>query len=106
MSYLPLEKLAYSLVIASHKLKHYFKAYSIIVKTSFPLIIVLRKVDLSGRMSKCSMELGRFYICYQPITPMRGYFLVDIIIEFVGERILEKEVVLIDQEIKKISQLT
>ena len=83
--YLPLEKLAFALVIASRKLKHYFEAHTIIILTSHPLKAVLRKADLSGRLSKWSVELGRFDIQFQPRTAIKGQILADFIAEFTGE---------------------
>ena len=84
--YLPLEKLAFALVIASRKLKHYFEAHTIIVLTSHPLKAVLQKADLSGRLSKWSIELGRFDIQFQPRNAIKGQVLADFIAEFTGEQ--------------------
>ena len=35
--YTELEKIAYALLMASHKLQHYFLTYDITVRTSYPL---------------------------------------------------------------------
>ena len=84
--YLPLEKLAFALVIASRKLKHYFEAHTIIVLTSHPLKAILRKADLSGRLSKWSIKLGQFDIQFQPRNAIKGQVFVDFIVEFTGEQ--------------------
>ena len=39
--YTELEKLAYALLMASRKLRHYFLAHSITVQTSYPLALML-----------------------------------------------------------------
>lgn len=83
--YLPLEKLAFTLVVASRKLKHYFESHSIIILTSHPLKAVLRKANMSGRLSKWSVELGRFDIQFQPRNAIKGRVLVEFLAEFTGE---------------------
>lgn len=88
--YLPLEKLAFTLVVASRKLKHYFEAHTIIIITSHPLKAVLRKADLSGRLSKWSVELGQFDIQFQPRTAIKGQILADFIVEFTGKELSDK----------------
>lgn len=88
--YLPLEKLAFALLIASRKLKHYFEAHTIIVLTSHPLKAVLRKADFLGRLSKWSVELERFDIQFQPRTAIKGQILADFINEFTGEELSDQ----------------
>lgn len=55
--YHKLEKLAFALVVASQKLKHYFLAHPVTVLTIFPLRQVLHKPNVSGRLMKWSIEL-------------------------------------------------
>ena len=62
--YLPLEKLTLALVSASRKMVPYFQAHLITVLTEHPLRAVLRKADLSNRISKWAMELANFNIIF------------------------------------------
>ena len=82
LRYLPLEQLAYTLVVASRKLVHYFQAHSIVVLTEFPLKALLRKADLSGRVSRWAVKLGKFDIKYRPRTAVKAQALADFIAEF------------------------
>ena len=50
--YTELEKLAYALLMASRKLQHYFLAHPIMVQTSYPLSLMLRNKDATGRIGK------------------------------------------------------
>jgi hypothetical protein len=47
-----MEKLAYALVMASRKLKHYFQAHKITVPSQYPIGEVLRGKEITGRRSK------------------------------------------------------
>ncbi|GFY88776.1 hypothetical protein Acr_06g0007160 [Actinidia rufa] len=80
--YLPLEKLILALVVISHKLMHYFQAHPISVYTEYPLKVVLLKVDLMGRLSKWSLELGQFDIKFSPSAAIKGQVLADFVAEF------------------------
>ena len=80
--YLPLEKLAWALVSASRKLRPYFQNHTIIVLTEFPLKSLLRKSDLSNRVSKWAVELANFDIKFQPRTAIKAQCLADFIAEF------------------------
>ena len=46
--YLPLEKLALALMMASRKLAHYFHAHTIVVLTEFPLKVLFEKQTSLG----------------------------------------------------------
>ncbi|XP_057482051.1 uncharacterized protein LOC130768985 [Actinidia eriantha] len=80
--YLPLEKLVLTLIVTSRKLMHYFQAHPISVYTEYPLKDILLKVDLTGRLSKWSLELGQFDIKFSPRMAIKGQVLADIVVEF------------------------
>lgn len=46
--YMEMEKLAYALVMASRKLKHYFQAQKIAVPSEYPIGEVLRGKEITG----------------------------------------------------------
>ncbi|XP_063942814.1 uncharacterized protein LOC135150442 [Daucus carota subsp. sativus] len=80
--YSNMEKLAYALILASRKLRPYFQAHKIEMRTSFPLRQVLHKLEASGRIMKWAVELGQFDIEYKPRTAIKGQALADFILEF------------------------
>ncbi|KAK1399685.1 hypothetical protein POM88_009548 [Heracleum sosnowskyi] len=80
--YSNMEKLAYSLILALRKLRPYFQAHQIEVRTSFPLRQVLHKPEASGRLMKWAVELGQFDIEYKPRTAIKGQVLADFLLEF------------------------
>ncbi|XP_058210020.1 uncharacterized protein LOC131322641 [Rhododendron vialii] len=80
--YLPLEKLLLALVTAARKLLPYFQEHPIIVLTEFPLKNLLRKADLSSRVSQWAVELANFDIHFEPRTAIKGQVLADFIAEF------------------------
>ena len=75
------EKIAYSLLLTSRKLRPYFQSHDIQVLTNYPLRAVLRKPDLSGRMAKWVIELSQFDIQFRPRTAIKGQALADFLIE-------------------------
>ena len=82
MRYNPIEKLAYSLVVASRKLRPYFQAHRIGVLTKYPLKQILQKPDSSGHLLKWSIELTQFDIEYKPRFAVKRQVLTDFITEF------------------------
>ena len=80
--YTNMEKLAYALILASRKLRPYFQAHQIEVRTSYPLKQVMHRPETSGRMLKWTIELSQFDIEYKPRSVMKGQALADFILEF------------------------
>ena len=60
LNYSKIEKLVYSLLTASRKLRQYFQSHHITVLTDQPLKEVLQKMTTSGRMVKWSIELSEY----------------------------------------------
>ncbi|KAM6563334.1 hypothetical protein CsatB_023332 [Cannabis sativa] len=83
-----MEKLAFTLIISSRKLRPYFQAHSIEVLTNYPLRQVLAKPEASGRLLKWAMELSQFDIKYKPRTAIKGQALADFILEFPSTEML------------------
>ncbi|XP_074374196.1 uncharacterized protein LOC141714581 [Apium graveolens] len=82
--YTNMEKLVYAL-LAARKLRPYFQAYRIEVRTAYPLRHILHKLESSGRMLKWVVELGQFDLEYCPCTAIKGQALADFILEFDAE---------------------
>ncbi|GFY91125.1 hypothetical protein Acr_07g0013210 [Actinidia rufa] len=82
MRYLPLEKLILALIVTSRKLMHYFQAHPISVYTEFLLKDVLLKANLSGRLSKWSLEFGQFDIKFSPRVAIKGSVLAGSGVDF------------------------
>lgn len=61
-----LEKMALALVPVTRKLSHYFQAYTVWVLTKYPLQLLLRRSDFTGRIAKWRMRLGMFDMGYKP----------------------------------------
>ena len=70
--YTPMEKLAYSLVVASRKLRLYFQAHQIGVLTKYPLKQILQKPDLSVRLLKWSIKFAQFDLEYKARLAIKG----------------------------------
>lgn len=63
-AYPPLEKLAFAVIMSARKLKPYFQTHPIKIPTKYPLLQTLRKPDISGRISKWTLELSEFDITF------------------------------------------
>ncbi|XP_074362021.1 uncharacterized protein LOC141702228 [Apium graveolens] len=83
--YTSMEKLVYTLILASRKLRPYFQAHRIEVRTIYPLRKVFHKPELSGRMLKWAVELGQFHLEYMPRTIIKGQALANFLLEFDSE---------------------
>ena len=80
--YSHLEKLILALVMASTKLRHYFETHPIHVKTNYPIKIVMRKPEMSGRMAKWSVKLSTYNIIYEPKTAIKSQAPADFVADF------------------------
>ena len=80
--YTEVEKIAYAVLTASRKLKHYFQAHEISVPTSLPLQDLLRNKEASGRIGKWATELSQFGISYVPRTAIKSQALADFVADW------------------------
>ena len=60
--YLPMEKLAFALVMAVRKLKPYFQAHTVVILTDKPLRRAMSNPDATGRLALWAIELSEFDI--------------------------------------------
>ena len=74
-----MEKLAFALVTASRKLRHYFLAH---VMRDHPLRKAMNKLEAAGWLRQWAIELSEFNVRYQPRNAIKAQALVDFIAEF------------------------
>ncbi|XP_030936086.1 uncharacterized protein LOC115961208 [Quercus lobata] len=77
-----MEKLAFALITASRKLRHYFQVHVINVMTDHPLKKTMNKLEAAGRLIQWTVELSEFDIRYQPRNAIKAQALADFIAEF------------------------
>ena len=75
-------KLILVLVTTSRKLRPYFQAHTIKVRTEYPMKKILHKLGTSRRLIKWAIELSEFDIRYKPRIIIKGQILADFIMEF------------------------
>ena len=78
-----MEKLAFALVTASRKLRHYFQAYVINVLTDHPLKKAMNKLEAARRLILWAIELSEFDVRYQPRNAIKAQVLANFIAEFI-----------------------
>jgi hypothetical protein len=61
--YPQVQKLLYAVVLARHKLCHYFESHPIKVVSSFPLGEIIQNMEASGRVAKWVVELMGKHSC-------------------------------------------
>ena len=72
-------------MIIARRLHQYFQAHTITVRTNPPILKILQKPDLVGRMVAWSVELSEFDIRYELRMTIRAQALVDILVEMVED---------------------
>ena len=80
--YPQIEKLAFALIIASRKLRHYFQAHVINVMTDHLLKKAMNKLEAVGRLIQWAVKLSEFDIKYQLRNAIKAQALEDFIAEF------------------------
>ncbi|KAK4839400.1 hypothetical protein QYF36_021690 [Acer negundo] len=63
--------MALALITTVRKLRPYFQAYQIEVYMNYPLKVILKKPEVSGRLTKWAIELSEFDIKYLPRTAIK-----------------------------------
>jgi len=76
-----IEKIALALVTTARRMRAYFQNHIIIVKTDYPIVKVLGKPDLAGRMIGWAVELSKYGIRYEPRGVVRAQCLADFVPE-------------------------
>jgi hypothetical protein len=72
-------KLAYALLMTSHKLSHYFQVHQIEVHTSLTLGKILNSREATGKIAKWDIELSMYDIVYMPQTAIKAHALSNFI---------------------------
>ena len=67
-----IEKLAFTLITTSRKLRHYFQAYVINIMRDHPLKKAMNKLEAAGRLIQWAIELSEFDIKYQPRNAIKA----------------------------------
>ncbi|XP_068475223.1 uncharacterized protein [Phaseolus vulgaris] len=75
--YQMVEKVALALIITARRMRMYFQNHKVIVKTNYPIMKILTKPDLAGRMIGWAVELSKFQIEYQPRGAIKSQALAD-----------------------------
>ncbi|XP_058761331.1 uncharacterized protein LOC131634721 [Vicia villosa] len=71
--YQQIEKVALALLFAARRLRYYFLAHTIIVRTDQPIKQLLGRPDMAGRMLKWSLELSEFDIQYEKAQALADF---------------------------------
>ncbi|XP_057451946.1 uncharacterized protein LOC130743735 [Lotus japonicus] len=85
LRYQMLEKVALTLLTTARRLRRYFQAHRIVVRTDQPVRQVLHKPDLAGRMVSWSIELSEHDIRYEPRRAIKAQVLADFLDELTDE---------------------
>jgi hypothetical protein len=80
--YPQIQKLLYMVVLARHKLRHYFEAHPVTVVSSFPLGEIVRNPDASSIIVKWSVELMGETLTYVPRKVIKSQILADFVAEW------------------------
>ena len=77
-----MQKLLYTILITSRKLRHYFQVHNVKVVSSFLLGDILHNSDANGRVINWSMDLGALSIEFLPHSTIKSQALADFIAEW------------------------
>jgi hypothetical protein len=76
------QKLLYTLLIASRKLRHYFQGHPIKVVTDRPLETILRNPNVTGRVAEWAVELQPFEISFETTKVIKSKALAEFTAEW------------------------
>ncbi|XP_065877541.1 uncharacterized protein [Euphorbia lathyris] len=82
--YSEVEKALFAITQASERLRPYFQAHTVVVRTNYPLKKTVQKPEVSGRITNWSVRLSQFDVQFVPRTTIKAQVLSDFIVEFTG----------------------
>ena len=77
-----LETIAYTVIMASRKLRHYFEAHKIRITTVWGLGDLFRNPEASIRIAKWAVELSSYNVTFEPRTAIKSQVLADFIVDW------------------------
>jgi hypothetical protein len=80
--YSELEKIAYAVVMATRKLRHYFEAHKVIVLTDQPLNDLFINKEASSRIAKWATELSEHTIDFGKRSAIKSQVLADFVVDW------------------------
>jgi hypothetical protein len=78
-NYTKMEKVMYTVLMASKKLQHYFESHNIIIPLSQPLKGIIRNREASGQIGKWDTKLNKFVIDFVHRSTIQSQALADFI---------------------------
>jgi hypothetical protein len=80
--YSEMEKMAYAVVMAKRKLRHYFQSHNISVPTGFPLRDMFENKESTGRIGKWVTELAEHVINFVSRSAIKSQVLADFVADW------------------------
>jgi hypothetical protein len=80
--YSELEKVAYAVVMAARKLRHYFEGHKIRVITNQPLNDLFANKDASTQIIKWGVELSEYTVDFERRSAIKLQVLVDFVVDW------------------------
>jgi hypothetical protein len=77
-----MEKMAYAVVMAKRKLRHYFQSHNVSVPTAFPLRDMFENKESTGRMGKWASELVEHVISFVVHSAIKSQVLADFVADW------------------------
>jgi ribonuclease HI len=79
LRYQCIEKIALALVVVARRLRQYFLAHTIVVRTDQPIKALLGRPDMAERMLKWALELSEFDIRFESRKALKAQVLADFV---------------------------
>jgi hypothetical protein len=80
--YSELEKIAYAVVMATRKLKHYFEAHMVTMLTDQPLNDLFINKEASSRIAKWATELSEHTIDFRKRSAIKSQVMADFVVDW------------------------
>ncbi|XP_027362525.1 uncharacterized protein LOC113870124 [Abrus precatorius] len=81
-----MEKVVLALLHTARQLRHYFQSHKMVVRTDCPMVKILRKPKLAGRLVAWTIELSQFDIHFENRHPLKAQVLADFVNEFTAQK--------------------